>query len=112
VAAPGAVPLLGRNPVAHADLAIGQDVGIEPAAVDEVLDDPRPGQPLQMQARLAEFDAGALDIADPETPAHQIIEPHAPDDHLAARLRPSQATSSSASASISVSAWPNGVKLS
>src|SRR5690349_19798949 len=44
-----------------------------------------------MPARLAEFDAGALDIADLETPADQIIEPHSPDDHLAARLRPGQA---------------------
>ena len=59
--------------------------------MDEVLDDPRPGQLLQMQARLAEFDAGALDIADPETLADQIIEPHSPDHHLAARLRPGQA---------------------
>src|SRR5882724_9525153 len=83
--------LFGRNPVAYADLAIYQDVGVEPAAVDEVLDDPRPGQLLQMQARLAEFDTGAHDIADPETPADQIIEPHSPDDHLSARLRPGQA---------------------
>ncbi len=83
--------LFGGNPVAHADLAISQDVGVEPAAMDEVLDDPRPGQLLQMQARLAEFDADALDIADPETPADQIIEPHSPDDHLAARLRSGQA---------------------
>jgi len=67
VAAPGVVPLLGGHPVAHADLAIGQDVGVEPAAVDEILDDPGPGQLLEMQARLAEFDAGTLDIADPAT---------------------------------------------
>ena len=40
---------------------------------------------------LTQFDAGALDIADPETPADQVIEPHPPDDHLAARLRPGQA---------------------
>jgi len=90
-AASGALPLSGRNPVAYADLAIGQDVGVEPAALDEVLDDPRPGQLLQMPTRLAEFDAGALDVADPETPADQIIEPYSPDDHLAARLRPGQA---------------------
>jgi hypothetical protein len=91
VAAPGVVPLLGGHPVAHADLAIGQDVGVEPAAVDEILDDPGPGQLLEMQARLAEFDVGTLDISDPEPPADQIIEPHSPDDHLAARLRPGQA---------------------
>jgi hypothetical protein len=90
-AAPDAVPLSGRNPVAYADLAIGQDVGVEPATVDEVLDDSRPGELLQMPARLAQLDAGALDIADPEPPADQIIEPHSPDDHLAARLRPGQA---------------------
>ena len=44
-----------------------------------------------MPARLAELDAGALDIADPEPPADQIVEPHAPDGHLAARMRPRQA---------------------
>jgi len=32
-----------------------------------ILDDPGPGQLLEMQARLAEFDAGTLDIADPAT---------------------------------------------
>jgi hypothetical protein len=50
---PCVAPLFGGKPVAHANLAIGQDVGVEPAAVDEVLDDPRPGQLLQMKARLA-----------------------------------------------------------
>jgi hypothetical protein len=34
--------------------------------VDEVLDDAGAGELLQVEARLAEFDSGALDVADPE----------------------------------------------
>jgi hypothetical protein len=61
--------LPGGDRITNADLAVGQDVGIEPAAVDEILDDPRPRQLLQMQARLAQLDAGTLDTPDPEPPA-------------------------------------------
>jgi hypothetical protein len=35
--------------------------------VDEILDDARPGEALQVQARLADLDADALDVADPGT---------------------------------------------
>src|SRR5262250_769213 len=100
------MPLFGEDVVAYVDLAIGQDVGVEPAAVDQVLDDPRPGQLLQMQARLAQFDAGALDLADPEPPADQIIEPHPRPATWRRDCAPVKPTSSSASASIKVSAWP------
>lgn len=79
------------NRVTNGDLAISQDVGVEPAAVDEFLDDPRPRHLLQMQARLAEFDAETLDISDPKAPADQLVEPHTPYDHLTARLSAGQA---------------------
>src|SRR6266540_1804526 len=39
-----------------------------------------------MQARLAELDAKALDLADPKAPADQLVQPHAADHHLTARL--------------------------
>jgi hypothetical protein len=78
------------NLVADADLTIGQNVGVESASVNEVLDDPRSCHLLEMQARLAQLDSDALDIADPETAANQIVEPHTPHDHLAPRLRTGQ----------------------
>src|ERR1039457_7314936 len=45
-------PLACGIRIANGDLAVSQDVGVEPAAVDEFPDDPRPGHLLQMQARL------------------------------------------------------------
>jgi len=83
--------LVCGNRVADGDLAIGEDVGVEPAAVDEFLYDPGPRHLLQVQARLAEFDAETLDIADPKAPADQLVEPHAPHDYLTARLSAGQA---------------------
>jgi hypothetical protein len=55
--------------------------------VDQVLDDPGPGQLLQMQARLAQLDAHALDVPDPETPTNQLVKPYSPHDQLTTRLR-------------------------
>src|SRR5262249_41441397 len=79
------------NRVADADLAVSQDVGVEAAAVNQVLDDAWPGQRLQVQAGLAQVDAEALDVPDPEVLAHQIVQPHAPHDDLAAGLGTSYA---------------------
>ena len=42
--------------VAHRDLTVVEDVGIEPGPVDQLLDDPRPCQLLQVQARLTQLD--------------------------------------------------------
>jgi len=67
---------LGLRPsdwVADADLAVGQNVGVETAAVNQVLDDARPGQLLQMQAWLAQLDAETLDVPDPEMLAYQVV---------------------------------------
>ena len=83
--------LAGGNRVTNGDLAISEDVGVEPAAVDEFLDDPCPCHLLQMLARLAQFDAETLDIPDSKAPADQLVEPHTPHDHLTARLSAGQA---------------------
>src|ERR1039458_5261092 len=80
-----------RKPDRQRRSGVSLDVGVEPAAVDEFPDDPRPGHLLRMQARLAEFDAQTLDIPDPKAPADQLVEPYAPHDHLTARLSAGQA---------------------
>jgi hypothetical protein len=60
--------LIDQDRVADGDPAVVEDVRVEPAAVEQLLDDPRPRHLLQMQARLADLDAKALDFADPEAP--------------------------------------------
>jgi hypothetical protein len=47
---------------------------------------PRPRQPLQVQARLAQPDPQALDLTDPKALADQVVEPHAAHHHLPAGL--------------------------
>ena len=64
-----------KNLVADADRSAGQDVRPKTAAVDEIFDDPGAGELLQVTARLAELDAQALDVADAETLADQVVEP-------------------------------------
>ncbi len=49
--------------------AISRNTGVEPAAVDEVADDPRPRHLLQIRTRLAGVDAGTLDLSGPNGPA-------------------------------------------
>src|SRR5205823_14719123 len=45
--------------------------------VDELPRDPRPRHLLQVRARLAELDGVALDLADAEALADQVVEPQA-----------------------------------
>src|SRR5437870_4127088 len=78
-------PLLGGDRVADGDRAVGEDVRVEARAVDEVVDDPRARERLEMQARLAELDAVALDLADAEALADEIVEPHPAHRQLSAR---------------------------
>src|SRR5207247_4427126 len=59
---------------------------VEPAAMDELLDDPGSCHPLHVLARLAELDAEALDLADPEASPDEIVQPHTAHDHLTAGL--------------------------
>ena len=53
--------------VADRDRSVAQDVRVESGAVDEVIDDPRTGHLLEMEAGLAELDAVALDRSRRET---------------------------------------------
>ena len=59
--------------------------------MQQVVDDPRPRQRLQVETRLAELDADALDIADAEAPPDQVVQPYTADDDLPSRLGPGQA---------------------
>ncbi len=63
----GGSGLIDDYRVAHRDLPVAKDVHIDAAAVQEIPDDPRPGQPLQVQAWLADFDAETVDISNAET---------------------------------------------
>jgi hypothetical protein len=58
----------------------------EDAHVAEEGDQPRPRHQLQLQARLAELDAVALDISDHESLADHVVEPYAAHGQLAAGL--------------------------
>src|SRR5712692_8334157 len=78
--------LLRPDRVADTDRPIGQDVRVQPGAVDHLLDDPWPRQALQVSAWLAELDAHAFHVADPEPPSHQVVDPDAADHDLAPRL--------------------------
>ena len=53
--------------------------------MDEVLDDPRAGQALEVLARLAELDADALHRADAEAPTDERIHVDASGQDVAAR---------------------------
>ena len=64
---------------------------LRPPRWSELVDDPRARQRLEVQARLAELDAEALDLADAEALADEVVQPHAADDDLPARLRPGEA---------------------
>jgi hypothetical protein len=59
--------------IADADLAVGEDVGIEAAAVDERFDHARLRHRLEVRAGLAELDAFAFDIADAKALADKLV---------------------------------------
>ena len=59
--------------VAHRNATVVEDVSIEPGPVDQLLDDPRPCQLLQVQARLAQLDPEELDVTDPKALADQVL---------------------------------------
>ena len=64
----------GRDRVADADLAVREDVGVQPAAMDEGLDHTGLRHRLEGRARLAELDAVALDVADAEALADERVD--------------------------------------
>src|SRR5262249_14432045 len=77
--------------VADRDRAVGEDVGVDAGAMDELLDDPRPRHLLQVEARLAELDAVALDRPDEEALADQVVEAGAAHRQLTSRATRRQA---------------------
>src|SRR5215469_13635980 len=78
----------GKNDfVADTNYAVGEDVGVDSSAVDQVFDDAGPGELLQVQAGFAEFDAQTLDVADPKSLADQLVEAHTPGHNLTPGLR-------------------------
>src|SRR6185503_11761865 len=77
--------LRNGHAVADGDRPVREDVGVDPGPVGELLDDPRARHRLQVQAGLAELDAVALDLADEEPPADEVVQPDAADGHLPAR---------------------------
>src|SRR6266404_7245479 len=83
--------LKDRNRVANGDRADAENIDVQAATVDQVLDDAGAGHLLQVPARLADLDARALDVADPEPLADQVVDPDAAHDHLAAGLRAGEA---------------------
>src|SRR2546421_3632978 len=84
---PGACPLGERDCVADADLAVADDVGVEPGAMDERFDRARLRHRLEMGARLAELDSDAFDSADAKPLSHEIVDVDATREHVAARSR-------------------------
>ena len=70
--------------IADRDRPRAEDVGVQPAAVHEVVDDPGPRQRLQVKARLAELDALALDLPDEEALADELVQAHPAGDDLTA----------------------------
>src|SRR3954454_23844751 len=79
-------PLERLHTISDPDPARRQHVGAQPAAVDQVAEDARVGEALEVRARLAEAAADALGLADAEAPADERVEVDAAGDDVAARL--------------------------
>jgi len=60
--------------VADLDLAVGEDVRVQPAAVHESLDYSRLRHRLEVRAGLAELDPFAFDVTDAETLADELVD--------------------------------------
>src|SRR2546425_6476098 len=74
-----------RDGVADADLAVAENVRVQPRAVYEGFDCAGLGHGFEVGARLAELDAHALDIADTEPLALELVHVDAAREHVAAR---------------------------
>lgn len=65
---------------------MGENVGIDPGSMSELLDDPWPRHCLQMTTRLAELHTEAFDLADAEALADEAVHVHIAHRHLPASL--------------------------
>ena len=63
-----------RDFVAEPDRAADEDVGTQPAAVDERTEETRPRELLEVSAWLGEAASDAFDSADPKATADKGIE--------------------------------------
>ena len=115
VTAPGTRGATGRasvspsdegDRIAHRDRPRVEDVGVQPAAVEEVIDDPGPGQRLQVKARLAELDALASTSPTKKRLPTRSLSRTPRTTTWRRDSGPLRPTSSSTSASISVIAPP------
>jgi hypothetical protein len=78
-----AVLLVSADPIAAADPPAADDVGAQPAAVDERAQQRLARQLGQVLAGLAEARALAEGLADPEAAADEVVEADAPRRHVA-----------------------------
>jgi len=99
-------PPVDDHGVAHRDVTVVEDVGVEPGPMDQLLDDPRPRQLLQVQARLAQLDPQALDLTDPKRLPTRSLSRTPRSTTCRRDWAPLRPTLSSPSASIRVRAWP------
>jgi hypothetical protein len=76
---------LDLDDVADMQLAVGEDVSAETAAVQERLDR-YTGQLLKVAARFAEAHAAAVELADPEPSTYELVEPDAACHDVSARI--------------------------
>src|SRR6266540_3948889 len=74
----------GDDFVPDRDLAVRNDVGVQPAAMREAFDDARLREALEVRARLAQLDADAFDGADAEALADERVEVDAAREDVAA----------------------------
>src|SRR5438094_691022 len=82
---PGSRSLRERDRIPDADLTVVEDVSVQPRSVHERLDRARLRQGFEVGARLAELDPFALDLADPEPLAHELVDFDAAREHVATR---------------------------
>src|SRR4051812_176955 len=73
----------GPDRRSHADLAVAEDVGAEPAAVDERPQDPGPAEPFQVGARFAQAAPLAEHVPDAEGATHEGVDVDAPGEDVA-----------------------------
>jgi hypothetical protein len=71
--------------IADADLAVGENVGVEAAAMHERLGHTWLCHRLEMRAGLTELDPLALDVADAEALADELVDVDPAREHVAAR---------------------------
>src|SRR4051812_49308104 len=86
VSTPPCYPLERLHTISDDDRAAAEHVRAQPTAVDQVAQDARVGEALEVGARLAQAAADALGLPDAEAPPDERVEVDAAGDDVAARL--------------------------